>query len=171
MNKIYFAGFDDCSPVAEMVRRKYRIVCAKYGYKAIFPSNPSSIKNSGGEPFTPLDESRAMFSENLRKIDSSNIVIANLGYSYELCTNNTAFEIGYAFSKHKRIIGYRDVDYIMKFHDAQRAVCRSANHQNRPPANFMTVCSMPVIIQGELEDCLDWLLQDHHEDRPDLSLD
>ena len=57
-----------------------------------------------------------MFSENLSKIDSSNIVIANLGYSYELCTNNTAFEIGYAFSKHKRIIGYRDVDYISKPH-------------------------------------------------------
>ena len=166
MNKIYFAGFDVCSPETEIIRRKYQAVCAKYGYKAIFPISNRALRDKYGESLsTPLDESRAMFEENLRRIDSANIVIANLGYSFELCTNNTAFEIGYAHSKHKQVIGYRDVEFGMRFYNSQEKIAfQSVRNPNRPPANLMVVCAMPVIIQGELEDCLDWILKDPLEE-------
>ena len=53
----------------------------------------------------------------------------------------------------------------MRLYNAQEKIAfQSIRNPHRPPANLMVVCAMPVIIQGELEDCLDWILKDPLEE-------
>ena len=96
MKKLYLAGFNASLPDAEKVKRKYTVLCSKYGYKIIFPADPRRIKDKKGTLTTPLSRARSVFNSNLQKLEAADIVVANLNYFSGMCTNNTAFEIGYA---------------------------------------------------------------------------
>lgn len=169
MVKIYFTGFNASSPIAKSTVKKYKLVCSKYGCQAIFPATTSEYKRNNDSFCTPLEIAHLVFDENLRRIDNANIVLANLNYSMGFCTNNTAFEIGYAYANHKRIIGYRDVEYALRFYDLHKKFAyQTTPDDSEQPANLMTTCSMSVIVQGELEDCLELLFNNPYEDMKNI---
>ena len=165
MKKLYLAGFNASLPDADKVKKNYTALCGKYEYKILFPTDPRKIKTKEGTFTTPLGRARSVFYNNLQKINAADVVVANLNYFSGICTNNTAFEIGYAAAKHKKIVGYMDAERIHNqysiYEDAPDAINEGCNQ----PANVMVACALIAIIQGNFEDCLELLINDSHKDR------
>ena len=156
MKKVFFIGFN------ETLFRHFAIVCAKYEFEAVFPTSREDaiIKNEG--PFKDLlSEMRAIFSSDIKRIDSAEYVIANLNIFNGICTNDTAFMVGYAFAKHKRVVGHAGanlLDLSGSFMD--QTPCSVEEKQAHQPASRMVAGATSVIIKGGIEACLETFLEE-----------
>jgi len=94
-DKIYLAGPDVFRVDAKEHLEKLKVLCAKYGYSAISPFDNESTS------------SEDIFYANTKLIDKCDILIANIEpFRGPNVDDGTAFEIGYAYAKDKRIYGY-----------------------------------------------------------------
>ena len=145
MKNIYIAGFDVFRKDALEYGKRLKNICGKYGFNGFFPFN-NKICN-------PKD----VFLADLNLIDKSDIIIANLnnfrGYDID---SGTAFELGYGYSKHKVLIGYRgDVRPLTEqlgYTDKNGFNVENFNM----PINLMIGMSVKII-NGKFEDCLEYI--------------
>lgn len=158
MRKVYFSGFESVFLKSAYASERYALICAKYGFESLFPVDGNRLKEYNGRPIaTLMEQNQAVFRYNTQKIDAADVVIVHLDSFYRICTINTAFEAGYAFSKGKKVIGclnagetfngclvYNNNEYIVGCTDQ--------------PANLMVASAMSYIIQGSMEDCLEQIL-------------
>ena len=156
MKKVFFIGFN------ETLFRHFAIVCAKYELEAVFPTSREDVivKNNG--PFKDLlSEMRAIFSSDIKRVDSAEYVIANLNIFNGICTNDTSFTVGYAFAKHKRVVGHAGAtlfDLGESFMD--QTPCSAEEKQAYQPASRMVAGATSVIIKGSIEACLEALFEE-----------
>ena len=176
MKKIFFVGFDSSSSDDYVaLRNHFGAVCHKFGCEAVFPIDGKRFREESRKYDTPLDEARAIFRSNLRRIDSASVVIANLNYfnSRGFCTNDAAFVIGYATSKDKQILGFVDADglsearcntqdYMYYTPDTKKTLSRPVSH--------MAANALSVIIRGSIEDCLSVIFNDPYEEKTQETL-
>lgn len=162
MEKIFLAGFNVYSPETKPAIMEYQILCTKYGCKALFPTTIEEVRAANRKPFdTPLSESQAVFRSNLKRIDSADVIIANLDYySSYYSTSDTIFEIGYAYAKNKRIIGYVDHEYQTGYYTMRGCVMDQVGQ----PSNLMVACATMIIIQGSFDSCLEYVLDIKEDD-------
>lgn len=170
MKKIYLAGLDISLPAPKIqpLIDGYKDICTKYDCEALFPTTTAEqLKIQGIESFdTPLEEAQTIFRANLQRIDSASAIVANLDYCDNFYLNDTIFEIGYAYSRGKQIIGYVNHEYQMIYHALRtggRISEYSVGYFGRP-SNLMVACAVTPTIQGCFEDCLDYLYNPKHEE-------
>lgn len=101
MKKIYLAGPEVFLPNSIEIFKELKKICKEFGYEAISPFDGEVTKETG------LDRAKKIFTENYKLIDKVDILIANCNrFRGALVDDGTAFEIGYAFAKKKKIFGY-----------------------------------------------------------------
>ena len=151
--KVYIAGPDVFAPNADAIGKKYKDLCAQYGFEGLWPLDDQK------EGCTASD----VFLNCLRKVEQADIVIANLrpfrGFNAD---DGTVFEIAHAFNHGKRIYGY--LDEICPMHERD-PLAQSTDGEHfcdangyayenfNLPVNCMIGCAV-ALIQGDLEDCL-----------------
>lgn len=99
--RIYLAGPEVFLPNAQEVLRVNKEKCKNHGFTAVSPLD-GRLRDEVG-----LMRARQIFHENCRLIDSCEYMIANCNpFRGATIDDGTAFEIGYAFSRSKKIVGY-----------------------------------------------------------------
>lgn len=147
MRKIYIAGFDVFSPKAKQIGEKLKKACRRHGFIGLYPldNDAPGAKN--------------IFLGNLKMIDGADFVVANLNNFRGLCMDDgTAFEIGYAFAKGKKIYGYiddsRSLQAKIGFEDNDGYIVEDF----RMPVNLMIGCATEVIVEGNFEECIELII-------------
>ncbi len=109
--RIYLAGPEVFFPEPQKEGERLKSICSTHGHEGVFPLD-GEIDTQGLEAW---EISEAVFDANIQKIDSCTAVIANMTpFRGPGMDGGTAFEIGYAYSEGKIIIGWSsdDRDYI-----------------------------------------------------------
>ncbi len=109
--KIYLAGPEIFFPAPQKEGQRLKDICANHGFEGVFPLDG----NVGIEGLAGWEIAEAIFDANIQKIDECSAVIANMTpFRGPGMDGGTAFEIGYAYSAGKLIIGWSsdDRDYI-----------------------------------------------------------
>lgn len=101
--KVYLAGPDVFLPNPVEWAKRLKVVCNKYGLEGVFPLD-AALDLKG---MSKYDSAMAIYRANIEFIDDCEAVIANMtpfrGVNMD---TGTAFEMGYAASKGKLIVGY-----------------------------------------------------------------
>lgn len=101
MQTIYLAGPEVFLPNALEVLASAKKLCESFGFYALTPFDGEVTEQS------KLTKAKQIFKENVSLIQRSDLVIANCNPFRGACVDDgTAFEIGYAYGKGKRIFGY-----------------------------------------------------------------
>ena len=109
--KIYLAGPEVFFPDPQKEGERLKSICKQHGFEGVFPLD-GNLVTDGCEKWEIAD---AIFDANIQKIDETSAVIANITpFRGPGMDGGTAFEIGYAYSAGKFIIGWSadDRDYI-----------------------------------------------------------
>lgn len=159
MNKetyVYFAGPQVFSNDCDSYFKEMTGYCRELSITPIFPVD--------SECKTSVD----IYNSNIRKITHSNYVLASLepfmGISLDV---GTAFEVGYAKSLNKKVIGFYDEELPKVYADrARSAVGESFNFKKYPKIedfglldNLMIVHGCDKIFEQALE-ALKWIRKD-----------
>lgn len=139
--KIYIAGPDVFEKNAKQIGEIYKALCSQYGHKGLYPLD------------NECDSSKDIYNGNIALINESDIVIANGNEFRGEMDVGTAFEIGYAAAKGKKIYVYMDdtaslVEKIGR-EDRQGRMVEDFGY----PLNLM-ISESAEIIQGTFEDCV-----------------
>lgn len=94
--KIYIAGPDVFEPDAKEIGARYKKICSDYGHEGLYPLD------------NECDSSAEIYKGNVNLIDLADAVIANGNEFRGEMDVGTAFEIGYAAAKGKKILVYMD---------------------------------------------------------------
>tara|TARA_B100001123_G_scaffold267458_1_gene297755 strand:+ start:217 stop:771 length:555 start_codon:yes stop_codon:yes gene_type:complete len=111
MMKIYLAGPEVFFPAPQKEGQGLKDMCADHGFEGVFPLDDEV----GMEGLAAWEIAGAIFDANIQKIDQCSAVIANMTpFRGPGMDGGTAFEIGYAYSEGKLIVGWTsdDRDYI-----------------------------------------------------------
>lgn len=101
MQTIYLAGPEVFLPNALEVLTSAKKLCERFGFDALTPFDGEVTDQ------VKLAKANQIFKENILLIQKSDIVIANCNPFRGACVDDgTAFEIGYAYGKGKRVFGY-----------------------------------------------------------------
>lgn len=147
MKKVYLAGFDVFYPDALERGRQMKELCRQYGLEGLYPLD------------NECSDSLEIFQGNLHLIDQCDFVAANLNpFRGQEMDSGTAFEIGYAFAKGKRVFGYLD-DIRPQIERIGPVDAKGFAVENfGMPVNLMIGCSAQVV-EGTLENCLQAISQ------------
>lgn len=94
--RIYIAGPDVFEPDAVEIGRRYKNICEKYGHEGLYPLD------------NECDSSEEIYKGNIALIDKADAVVANGNEFRGEMDVGTAFEVGFAAAKGKKIIIYTD---------------------------------------------------------------
>ena len=173
MKRVFFVGFDDPDPSSEATlnKRLLKLLCIKYGLTALFPPDVSDLQEEIGEVLNDPSEVMVMlFRSTIMKLTSADTVIININIFDSTCSNDTAFLIGYASAKGKRIIGYLDAERASEsMHTSMSAKQNptpkgTETHNACKPTNHMIACATSFNIQSDIEDCLQYLFDSPTDD-------
>lgn len=102
MLKIYLAGPDVFEPDALEVGKKLKALCHAYGFIGLFPLD-NEISTEG----TPYEIAKEIREANVRLIEESDIVLANLSPFRGLEPDSgTVYEVGYGTALGKKVYAY-----------------------------------------------------------------
>lgn len=139
--KIYIAGPDVFEKNAKQIGENYKSVCEKYGHTGLYPLD------------NECDSSAEIYRGNVALINEADAVVANGNEFRGEMDVGTAFEIGYAAAKGKKIYVYMNdtATLVEKFgrEDEQGRTVEDFGH----PLNLM-IAESAEIIQGTFEDCV-----------------
>lgn len=111
--KIYIAGFDVFYLDALKRGEELKNICNKYGYEGLFPLDNEVVSSSKEDMATKI------FYGNIDYIQKSDFVIANLNsFRGKEPDSGTCFECGVAYGLGKKIYGYIDNKYSLKYKNA-----------------------------------------------------
>lgn len=102
MLKIYLAGPDVFETDAIQQGKRLKKICLQYGFEGLFPLD-NEIKDDG----TPYEIAKIIREANIKLIESSDIVMANLNPFRGLEPDSgTVYEVGYATALGKKVYAY-----------------------------------------------------------------
>lgn len=102
MLKIYLAGPDVFEPDAIKKGAALKELCRQYGFEGLFP-----LDNAIHSDDTLYNTAKAIREANIRLLESSDIVMANLNpFRGVEPDSGTVYEVGYAAALKKHIFGY-----------------------------------------------------------------
>lgn len=145
--KIYIAGFDVFSDNSLEIGNNNKKICEKYNLIGLYPMD------------NVCTDVKDIFNGNIKLIDEADIVVANLNNFRGLTMDDgTAFEIGYAYAKDKKVYGYMDdtrsmIDKI-GIKDKEGFNVENFNR----PINLM-ISESTHIVEGNFEDCIKVLVK------------
>lgn len=139
--KIYIAGPDVFEKNAEQIGENYKFLCSQYGHTGLYPLD------------NECDSSKDIYMGNIALINEADAVIANGNEFRGEMDVGTAFEIGYAAAKGKKIFVYMDdtaslVEKLGREDEKGRTV-----EDFGYPLNLM-ISESAEIIKGTFEDCV-----------------
>lgn len=140
--KIYIAGFDVFKENAVEIGRSYKEICERYGHAGLYPLD------------NECDSAKEIFSGNVKLIDEADIIVANLNnFRGDEPDCGTAFELGYAYAKGKRLFGY--IEDIRTLREKLGDIDKDgmAVEDFSLPVNLM-IGIPTVIVQGGFEDVI-----------------
>ena len=159
MQKIYIAGFDVFKKDSLSLGKKYKQLCAKYGFEGLYPLD-NEVDFSRGKQ----QAAQSIFLANKKMIQEADIVIANLnpfrGYESD---SGTVWECGYGYGLGKKVYGYLDNIQPYKENFGTEAFCKDGVLYDREgmviedfdyPLNLMISCSVTGLVAGGFEDVL-----------------
>ena len=139
--KIYIAGPDVFEKNAKEIGEKYKAICSAYGHTGLYPLD------------NECDSSAEIYQGNVALIDSADAVVANGNNFRGEMDVGTAFEVGYAAAKGKKIVIYMDDTrtLVEKYgtEDENGRFVEDFGH----PLNLM-LSESSEIIKGSFEDCI-----------------
>ena len=139
--KIYIAGPDVFEKNAKEIGEKYKAICSAYGHTGLYPLD------------NEFDSSADIYSGNVALIDSADAVVANGNNFRGEMDVGTAFEVGYAAAKGKKIVIYMDDTrtLVEKYgtEDEKGRFVEDFGH----PLNLM-LAESSEIIKGSFDDCM-----------------
>lgn len=144
--KIYIAGPDVFEKDAVEIGRRYKSICEKYSHEGFYPLDNEC--DSAGE----------IYRGNIALIDMADAVIANGNEFRGEMDVGTAFEVGYAAAKGKKICIYTDDTrtLVEKYGEKDEKGRITENFGN--PLNLM-IAESSEIICGTFEDAVKKLSQ------------
>lgn len=133
MKRIYLAGPDVFFENPKAVGQELKALCAEFGYEGVFPLDAEI----GLEPKDkPEEVGRKIFFGNVYLINSADAVLANMrpwrGPSMDV---GTAWEMGYAYSRGKTIVGH--TTDLRRYHE--RVAAMPSIQDNHMVENFNLV--------------------------------
>ncbi len=139
--KIYIAGPDVFEQNAVEIGEKYKAICKKYGHEGLYPLD------------NECDSSYEIYKGNVNLIEIADAVIANGNPFRGEMDVGTAFEVGYAAAKGKKVLIYMDDTHslIEKYGkaDEQGRLTEDFGY----PLNLM-LAEAARIVNGTFEDCV-----------------
>jgi len=167
LKKIYIAGPDVFEKDAVLIGKELNQLCAKYGFKGLYPLD-NEIE------FTSKKETaQKIYEANVNLIKEADIVIANLNdFRGKEADSGTVWECGYASALGKEVYAYMNNTntYINRFNEDEKHLDNEVNmmvdNDNKIiedfdlPINLMLGCSIKKIIQGNFQDVLKELSKD-----------
>lgn len=154
--KIYIAGPDVFMKNAKEIGERYKQICTKYGFIGLYPLDNEVTGKNLSKPSL----SAKIFKANCAQIRDADCIIANLndfrGYGMD---DGTAWEIGYAYTFGKYIIGYSDDASSMVDRWGQKTIEDTEVEDFDAPVNLMIANACDSIVQGSFEDAVRTLLK------------
>lgn len=139
--KIYIAGPDVFEKNSKEIGEMYKSICEKYGHKGLYPLD------------NECDNSKDIYEGNIAIINEADAVIANGNEFRGEMDVGTAFEIGYAAAKGKKIFVYmNDTSSLIEKYGIQDKQGRSVEDFGYP-LNLM-IAESAEIVRGTFEDCI-----------------
>lgn len=139
--KIYIAGPDVFEKNAKEIGEKYKEICKKYGHTGLYPLD------------NECDSSGEIYLGNVALINESDAVVANGNEFRGEMDVGTAFEVGYAAAKGKKICIYMDdIRSLVEKYGTEDEQGRSVEDFGYP-LNLM-LSESAEIIKGTFEDCI-----------------
>lgn len=154
--KIYTAGFDIFHRDGKTHMTAIHELCRKYG----FEPEPLGVPKPGQtSPLSPEE----IFRKDIGMLDDCDIVAANLNNFRGLEMDcGTAFELGYAYARGKRLYGYMgDIRPLAEKFGGTEDENGYRIENFGLPVNLMIGCSVKII-EGSLEDCLKVIAADEN---------
>lgn len=139
--KIYIAGPDVFEADAVHIGKKYKYICEKYGHEGLYPLD------------NECESSTEIYKGNVALIEKADAVIANGNEFRGEMDVGTAFEIGYAVAKGKKIFVYLSDDSSLVEKYGVRDEKGRAIEDFGYPLNLM-IAESARIIKGTFEDCI-----------------
>ena len=149
MLKVYIAGFDVFKDNSKEIENNYRNYLQKHNMEGLYPADNNLLT------------SKNIFDANIELINQADIVIANINdFRGQDVDSGTAFEIGYAFAKNKKIYAYLEDDRSMieKIGTKDKDGYNVEDFNN--PVNLMIAESVTKIIKGTFYDCVEFIRTD-----------
>ncbi len=145
MRKIYLAGFDVFRPDAAEYGMDMKRLCEAYGFEGLYP-----LDSKG-------DDAESIFRGNLGLIEKCDILLANLNsFRGSEPDSGTAFEVGYAYARGKRIIGYLEDGRSLREKMGETDERGFAVEDFGMAVNLMLGCSAEIV-RGGVKECLELL--------------
>lgn len=140
--KVYLAGFDVFRSDALAYGQRCKALCVRYGLEGLYPLD------------NECDGAEDIFAGNLALLDRCDAVAANLNpFRGQEPDSGTAFELGYAYARGKRLYGYLSDFRILRHRLGERDPEGFSVEDFGLPLNLML--AVPVtLVEGGLEDCL-----------------
>lgn len=139
--KIYIAGPDVFEKNAKEIGENYKKICVKYGHTGLYPLD------------NECDSSKEIYLGNVALINKADAVVANGNEFRGEMDVGTAFEVGYAAAKGKKIYIYMDdTRSLVEKYGKEDEQGRSVEDFGYP-LNLM-LSESAVIINGTFEDCI-----------------
>lgn len=142
--KIYIAGPDVFEPDAVEIGKRYKAICEKYGHEGLYPLD------------NECDSSEDIYKGNIGLIDKADAVVANGNEFRGEMDVGTAFEVGYAAAKDKKIIIYMDDTRSLVEKYGEKDEKGRITEDFGKPLNLM-LSEASDIICGTFEDCIKML--------------
>ena len=139
--KIYIAGPDVFERDAVEIGRKYKAICEKYGHEGLYPLD------------NECDSSAEIYKGNISLIDEADAVVANGNEFRGVMDVGTAFEVGYAAAKGKKICIYMDDTRSLIEKYGEKDEKGRITEDFGKPLNLM-LAEAAEIIPGTFEDCI-----------------
>lgn len=139
--KIYIAGPDVFEKNAKEIGEKYKEICNLYGHTGLYPLD------------NECDSSKEIYLGNVDLINRADAVVANGNEFRGEIDVGTAFEVGYAAAKGKKIYIYmNDTRSLVEKHGREDEEGRTVEDFGYP-LNLM-LSESAEIIKGTFEDCI-----------------
>ena len=147
--KIYIAGPDVFSYNAKEIGERNKKICEEYGFIGLYPLDNDCSEEDG----RPL--SARIFEADVKQIEEADIVVANLTPFRGHCMDDgTAWEIGYAYAKSKKIYGYTADGRSLRNRIGTEDEHFFSVEDFGYPVNLMIAESVIRIVRGNFEDCI-----------------
>lgn len=150
---VYISGFDIFHKDSHFIAKNYKDYCNKKGFIPLHPLD-NDFDNLTSKDLII----KYIVNNNLKYINKSNFVIANLnnykGYEPD---SGTVFEIGYAFAKGKKIIGYRN-NNLINLNKENDILTYFENFKDNFSENINIMIKENIIlIEGSFYDAVDYI--------------
>ena len=144
--KIYIAGPDVFEKNAKEIGEKYKKICNDYGHTGLYPLD------------NECDSSKEIYLGNVALINEADAVVANGNEFRGEMDVGTAFEVGYAAAKGKKIYIYMDdIRTLVQKYGTEDEKGRFVEDFGYP-LNLM-LSESAEIVKGTFEDCIKKLSQ------------